>query len=700
MPLASQVQAPTVQQYSAYNEAFDFFNKRLFASKLGPALLTIARQGRSKGYFTPNKWANQAGESVHEIAISPDVLTLGAEATMTTLIALMARQQRWQEAAAADDEKAAATAARGYHDARLVEILLELGLLPTAKDGKPARGGWNLAAVVVTDTPADDAMDALPNKARLPWEAVIEAPADGPEARRKTGRIKYTCPTCESHVLGRPGLSVYCTGDEGEHPRLRMVGEDEPTNDAEEVGAAPVEEDVVPADDTLDEPDEQDGPVQRPKEVVEPEQESVPVVQETHPAVESLPVEWRKGGQHAPTWNYPLIGGTEVEGIAIEQIGTTRWRLFGPKVVQAVGEDHLDFETFRSAQVVGERLLRGEPHGSMILANAQGRRTPDPHTAAATPYLEQLDRWADAVMRAEDLAWSDLAKIEARWGAAQRAIHRHRSRWVGKEMQVRVGEGYVLGFDPGGHEERRITVPEGTRVRVKAVTATVWNQDKIRSVIVGGKNDGHEVTLPPSRLREVPPEGVPTAATPVAGQSQDGEVEGTLLYDEEAESGAEKEGEEPPEWDADWKEPAPAGWAWLVTNGDNKPSTIHTYHLLGDYKRPACGARLECLQTTLGTWEEITCRKCQRLHAPAADLSRSSDPSLRGAFRLWKDHRNSREVHIEGGCHLPLHQNPLRWIGEASEVTCERCQRKRDEIPARRHEAEATNAKLKGENET
>lgn len=278
----------------------------------------------------------------------------------------MSRQLRWQEATAAGDEKAATTVARGYHDARLVEILLEVGVLPTGKDGKSARGGWNLASVVVPDTPADDAMDALPNKARLPWEAVIESPADGAEARRKTGRVKYTCRTCESHVLGRPGLSVYCTGDVEEHPRRRMVGEDEPTNDAEEVGAAPVEVEVVTADDPTDGPDERDGAVRRPKEVDEPKPEPVPVVEETHPAVETLPVEWRKGGRYAPSWNSPLVGGAEVEGLVIEQVGTTRWRLFGPKVASAAGEDHLDFETFRSAQVVGERLLRGEPHGSLV----------------------------------------------------------------------------------------------------------------------------------------------------------------------------------------------------------------------------------------------------------------------------------------------------------------------------------------------
>ncbi|QDV36905.1 hypothetical protein [Tautonia plasticadhaerens] len=238
MKTAPQAQAPTIQQYSAYNEAFNFFNKWLFGSKLGPALLAIARNGRSRGHFTPRKWANEAGESVHEIALSPDLLAEGMEATMVTLMGLMARQLRWQEAIEAGDGKAAATAARGYHDARLVEILLGAGLLPRGKDGEPSRGGWNLATSVVFDGPADDALGSLPNKARLPWDALVEEKGEEEgKPRRKTGRLKYTCPRCDSHVLGRPGLYPACTGDVGhEHEPVRMIGEDEPFDDSEEVG--------------------------------------------------------------------------------------------------------------------------------------------------------------------------------------------------------------------------------------------------------------------------------------------------------------------------------------------------------------------------------------------------------------------------------------------------------------------------------
>ena len=136
MKTTPQAQPPTVEQFGAFNEAFDFINERLFGSKLGPALLTIARRGRSKGALSPRNGVNRVG-GVHEIAISPDLIGDGIDSTMATLIGLMARQLRWQEAIEAGDEKAAATAARGYHDNRLIEIILEAARCPGARTVRP-----------------------------------------------------------------------------------------------------------------------------------------------------------------------------------------------------------------------------------------------------------------------------------------------------------------------------------------------------------------------------------------------------------------------------------------------------------------------------------------------------------------------------------------------------------------------------------
>lgn len=632
--------APTIEQFSAYNEAFDYFNKRLFESRLEPAMLSIGHKGRSKGYFTPRKWRNKSGEQVHEIAISPDLIAEGLDATMAQVVALMGRQLRWQEAIEAGDEKAAATAARGYADARQCGIWLELGLLPRGKDGGRTRGGWNLDVVVVLEGDADMAIEAVPKKAMLPWEAVAEGQAEGgDEPRRKTGRLKYTCPICEAHVLGRPGLEVRCNGYPEDHPPERMRAEDEP----------PVEEDVeIIEDGPAAEDGEDDEPTDtRVKERVEeparkarsePEE---PVPAKPEPKV--LEVEWKKGDEkgHGPGWHVPAVGGEEVEGLAIRQVGTNRWRLFGPKVVEATGEVDLDFETFRSGQIIAERLLRGEPHGTLEFAHRQGRRDPDPHSPAAVPHLSRLSEWADAVERDEALTWNDLAKLEARWGAAQRSIYNSRRRWVGKEMEVRVGEARYRVYDPKIGDHRSIQVPEGTRVRVKDVTAMTWNDDEIDCMVVGGKNDGLAVRFKALNLREVPPQGVP---------ARDDDEEG--------------EGDEP----------TPTHSVLLgYLKGE-----VHLARVEGKETEAACGEG-RATDWDYGTFSDLTCERCRALLnrvAPAQAVDGAQPEQARYAlFRLdgRSYHLRRRYDSYDAICGTKFRHSGEPAEGPLSLVTCKRC---------------------------
>lgn len=658
--------APTIEQFSAYNEAFDHFNKRLFGGRLEPAMLSIARKGRTKGYFTPRKWRNKAGEQVHEIAISPDLIAEGLDATMAQVVALMGRQLRWQEAVEAGDERAAATAARGYADARQCEIWLGLGLLPSGKDGGRTRGGWNLDVQVVLEGEADMAIEAVPKKAMLPWEAVAEGQAEGgDEPRRKTGRLKYTCPICEAHVLGRPGLEVRCNGYPEDHPPERMRAEDEPPveEDVEIIEDGPAAEDGEPTDTRVTERVEE--PARKARS--EPEE---PEPAKPEPKV--LEVGWKQGDEegHGSGWHIPAVGGEEVEGLAIRQVGTNRWRLFGPKVVEATGEDDLDFETFRSGQIVAERLLRGEPHGTVEFEHLQGRRDPDPHSPATVPHLSRLGEWADAVEKDNSLTWSDLAKLEARYGAARRSINHGRRRWVGKEMEVRVGDAKYRVYDPKIEDHRSIQVPEGARVRVTRVTATTWNDDVIDCVIVGGRNDGLEVRFTALNLREVPPQGVPAL--------DDG-------GNEEAGDRGEPSPSRPP--------------AHSVLLGYLK-GEVHLAMVEGEKAEAACGeGRLP--DRDHGKFSDLTCEECRSLYARRLrEAFMASIPP--GKVLLLRGRESGKYVHVgdrrlgeprcgAGILHMDQH------VGDPAEVTCKRCRALLDkEVPAQPQEARYALYRLDG----
>jgi hypothetical protein len=63
---------PTAKTYAALNQAFDFFNVRLFAGELPPCLVTLQRKNKAYGYFAGGRFGSKDGtEITDEIALNP-----------------------------------------------------------------------------------------------------------------------------------------------------------------------------------------------------------------------------------------------------------------------------------------------------------------------------------------------------------------------------------------------------------------------------------------------------------------------------------------------------------------------------------------------------------------------------------------------------------------------------------------------------
>jgi hypothetical protein len=54
---------PTTQTYTALNEAFSFFNARLFQGRLPHCLLTVRNHGKALGYFGPERFGTDDGDT-------------------------------------------------------------------------------------------------------------------------------------------------------------------------------------------------------------------------------------------------------------------------------------------------------------------------------------------------------------------------------------------------------------------------------------------------------------------------------------------------------------------------------------------------------------------------------------------------------------------------------------------------------------
>jgi len=77
---------PTVATYNDLNRAYDFFNARLFGSRLPRCLITLQRHKGAYGYFSPERFGSKAGEIVDEIALNPTHFTRSARDVLGTLV--------------------------------------------------------------------------------------------------------------------------------------------------------------------------------------------------------------------------------------------------------------------------------------------------------------------------------------------------------------------------------------------------------------------------------------------------------------------------------------------------------------------------------------------------------------------------------------------------------------------------------------
>src|SRR5271165_992727 len=79
---------PTRPVYLGLAEAYDFFNERLFESRLPHVLITVRAKKGMHGYFWGERFADRAGENkVDEIALNPaDFNARTVEQVLSTLV--------------------------------------------------------------------------------------------------------------------------------------------------------------------------------------------------------------------------------------------------------------------------------------------------------------------------------------------------------------------------------------------------------------------------------------------------------------------------------------------------------------------------------------------------------------------------------------------------------------------------------------
>jgi hypothetical protein len=76
---------PAIHDYTAFDQAYEYFNAELFAGELPLCYITLQRKGkRTYGYYSPERFvAHTSTERTDAIALNPDISPVAAIRTFS-----------------------------------------------------------------------------------------------------------------------------------------------------------------------------------------------------------------------------------------------------------------------------------------------------------------------------------------------------------------------------------------------------------------------------------------------------------------------------------------------------------------------------------------------------------------------------------------------------------------------------------------
>lgn len=228
-------QKPTEKAYGELEQAYDFFNEKLFDNQLPNCVIILHRKNRTYGYFCAERYINKEGKTADEIAMNPAFFSVvPVEEIMQTLVHEMAHQ--WQQHFGTPGR-------RGYHNKEWGDKMESIGLMPSST-GKPggAKTGEQMMDYIIENGRFEIALkNLLTEEFTISWsdrhppietirqiikEDGIEAVSDMLESwgvsinendeveailpQPKPTRVKFTCPACSSNAWGKPSLNLIC----------------------------------------------------------------------------------------------------------------------------------------------------------------------------------------------------------------------------------------------------------------------------------------------------------------------------------------------------------------------------------------------------------------------------------------------------------------------------------------------------------
>jgi hypothetical protein len=215
----------TEKEYTAFAEAFRYYNRRLFDGTLPDCLFTLQRKHGARGYFSSEVFearpdeadgaradeaeaggmalnpATDRGRTTDEIALNPvHFKERTDEEILSTLVHEMVHL--WQHHFGHPGRTR-------YHNRQWADRMEELGLMPS-DTGEPGgkRTGPRVTHYILDGGPFEKAArELLAGGFRLNWQS---RRCDCDKPKHPASKVKYTCPGCQQNAWAKPDASLVC----------------------------------------------------------------------------------------------------------------------------------------------------------------------------------------------------------------------------------------------------------------------------------------------------------------------------------------------------------------------------------------------------------------------------------------------------------------------------------------------------------
>lgn len=202
------------EQYDLLDAAYREFNKHLFGNQLPDVMIVLHRKGkRTNGYFHAERFFDRQAAmrdskkkkknvpTYDELSLNPDSFV---GRTDTAILSTLAHEMChvWQYRCTDKFPR------NGYHDKKWGAKMKEIGLYPsnTGAEGGKETGQQMTHYIIKGGTFERYALKFLKGRSIK----LSSFPLPSMSGQSNKNKVKYSCPSCESNIWGKPGLNVRC----------------------------------------------------------------------------------------------------------------------------------------------------------------------------------------------------------------------------------------------------------------------------------------------------------------------------------------------------------------------------------------------------------------------------------------------------------------------------------------------------------